>query len=383
MTIMSSGKAAGIDSDAAGQAQQQAIGEILQVAQPLADVGIGRLAEPRAHVVEGALHARFAGEARSDRLAHPLDPAAVVGEHAEGLEDLAVLARLHVVGLEQTVDVVAHGAQRLLEPRLLDADILGDHALDDDARLVQHGVADRDARRELHTVDAQRQQAQAIDLLHFIGTDDVSRRDHFRQHHGDGLQRLDLFLVVEAPGAVLHDQHAEHPPRAHDRHAGQRMVDLLTRFRAIGELRMALRIVERQRTGVRGDVADQALADPQARAMHGRGIEALGSEQLEDFAGAQQVDRADLGHHLVGDQAHDLAQGFLGRGATRHRVPEPLEEHSRSGQGSPSLHGQTARCLSRITTKLRSMMQAQTRHAADWRALVAARWLRVPCMARL
>ena len=168
------------------------------------------------------------------------------------------------------------------------------------------------------------------------------------------------------------DQHAEHAPGAHDRHAGQRMVDLLTRFRAIGELRMALRVVERERPGVGGDVADQALADPQARAMHGRGIEALGGEQLEHFAGAQQVDRAHLGHHLVGDQAHDLAQGFLGRGATRHRVPEPLEEHSRSGQGSPSLHGQTARCLSWITTKLRSMMQAQTRHAADRRALVAA-----------
>ena len=75
---------------------------------------------------------------------------------------------------------------------------------------------------------------------------------------------------------------------------------------------MALRVVERQRPGVGGDVADQALADPQARAVHGRGIEALGGEQLEHLAGAQQVDRAHLGHHLVGDQAHDLAQRFLG-----------------------------------------------------------------------
>ena len=179
------------------------------------------------------------------------------------------------------------------------------------------------------------------------------------------------------------DQHAEHAAGAHDRHAGERVVDLLTRLRAVGELRMALRVVERERPGVGGDVADQALADPQAGAVHGRGIEALGGEQLEHLAGAQQVDRADLGHHLVGDQAHDLAQGFLGRAATRHRVPEPLEEHSRSGQGSPSLHGQTARCLSRMTTKLRSMMQAQTRHAADRRAVLAVMCWRRPCMARL
>ena len=76
---------------------------------------------------------------------------------------------------------------------------------------------------------------------------------------------------------------------------------------------MALCVVQRQRSAVRCDIAHQALADAQARAVHRRGIEALGGEQLEDFAGAQQVDRADLGHHLVGDQAHDFAQGFLGR----------------------------------------------------------------------
>ena len=98
----------------------------------------------------------------------------------------------------------------------------------------------------------------------------MTGRDHLRQHHGDGLQRLDLFLVVLAARAVLHDQHAQHAAGAHDRHAGQRVIDLLTRFRAVGELRMALRIVERSGRAVRGDVADQALADPQARAMHRR-----------------------------------------------------------------------------------------------------------------
>ena len=112
------------------------------------------------------------------------------------------------------------------------------------------------------------------------------------------------------------------------------MVNFLTRFGAVGELRMVLRIVERQRTAVGSNVADQTLADPQPGTMDGRGVEALGCEQFQHFAGPQQVDRADLRHHFVRDQAHDLAQRHFDGLGTRHRVPEPLEEHSRSGQGS-------------------------------------------------
>ena len=46
-------------------------------------------------------------------------PAAIVDEHAEGLEDLALLARLHVVGLEQAIDILAHAGERFVEARLL------------------------------------------------------------------------------------------------------------------------------------------------------------------------------------------------------------------------------------------------------------------------
>ena len=112
------------------------------------------------------------------------------------------------------------------------------------------------------------------------------------------------------------------------------MIDFLAGLGAVGELRMMLRVVQRQRPAVGRDVADQTLADPQARRVDSRGVQALGCEQLKDFARAQQVDRADLGHHLVGDQTNDLAQRHFDGLGTRHRVPEPLEEHSRSGQGS-------------------------------------------------
>ena len=166
-----------------------------------------------------------------------------------------------------------------------------------------------------------------------------------------------------------------HAAGAHDRHAGERVVDLLARLRTVGELRMAPAHRRAPAAGRARRCRRPGPRRPAGACVHGRGIEALGGEQLEHLAGAQQVDRAHLGHHLVGDQAHDLAQGFLGRATTRHRVPEPLEEHSRSGQGSPSLHGQTARCLSRMTTKLRSIMQAQTRHAAEGRAFCGGHML--------
>ena len=237
---------------------------------------------------------------------------------------------------------------------------------------MQHGASDRDTRRQLHAIDTQRQKAEAVDLLLFVWADEMTRRRHLGQHHRDGLQRLHFFLVVEATRTVLHDQHTQHAAGAQDRHTGQRVIDFLTRFRPVGKLRMALRIVERQRAAMGCNVTHQTFADAQPRAVHGVGIEALGREQLEHFARAQQVDRAHFGDHFVGHHAHDFAQCFLDGTGTRHRVPEPLEEHSRSGQRSRSLHGQTARCLSRMTTKLRSIAQAQARHAIIGRACLEA-----------
>jgi hypothetical protein len=51
----------------------------------------------------------------------------------------------HVAVLDELVDGGAHGADCLLEPRHLDLHVLGDELLHDDARLVQHHVAEADA----------------------------------------------------------------------------------------------------------------------------------------------------------------------------------------------------------------------------------------------
>ena len=96
------------------------------------------------------------------------------------------------------------------------------------------------------------------DVFHLAG------REHLGQHHGGGLQRLDLLFGVGAVGAVLHDEHAERAPGAQHRHAEEGVVDLLARLRQVGEGRMRLRVGQVERPRLRGDEADQAARRPSA-----------------------------------------------------------------------------------------------------------------------
>ena len=96
-----------------------------------------------------ALDSGFSREAGHDRFAQPVQPALVVAEHAVGFEHFAVLATVnHVAMLEQPVEVGAQCGNRRFKPLELFWDIIGDHIRDDDARLVQHDMAERDAVRE-------------------------------------------------------------------------------------------------------------------------------------------------------------------------------------------------------------------------------------------
>ena len=96
---------------------------------------------------------------------------------------------------------------------------------------------------------------------------------------------------------------------------------------------MMLRVRQRQGPRVAGDVADQAFADAQTGLVHGLLLQALGGEQLQDLAGAQQIDGADLRHHLAGDQLDRLVEPQLRRAAARHHVAQALEQHARAGRG--------------------------------------------------
>ena len=77
---------------AAHQLAQQPVGEVVEIVQPVAQERIGLPRHLRARVVLHALDRRLGREAVADRLLQPPRPAAILGEHLVGFENLAVLA---------------------------------------------------------------------------------------------------------------------------------------------------------------------------------------------------------------------------------------------------------------------------------------------------
>ena len=95
----------------AEQLAQQAVGEVFEIVQPLAQIGIGLAQHAGAGVGLHALDRGLGGQAGHHRLFQLVHPAAVIGEHAIGFEHVAVLAGVgDVAVLEHAVEV---GAQRL------------------------------------------------------------------------------------------------------------------------------------------------------------------------------------------------------------------------------------------------------------------------------
>ena len=308
------------------QLPHQAEAEVFEVMQAVAQIRIGGAQHPRARVGLHALDGGFRGEAGGDRLVQLVGPALVVGEHPVGFQHVAVLAAFgDVAALEHAVEVGAQFGQRRFEPLNLLRQVLGDVVVDDDARLVQHDMAERDTvgqdrARLVQRVPGGRLSARLGQRRQF------ARGDHLRQHHRGGLQRLDLFLDIGALGAVLHHQHAERVAGAQDRHAEEGVVDFFAGLRAEREGRVALRVVQVERGRFAGDQADQALMRAQHRPVHGVAVEAFGGVEFERVVDAQHIAGADLGHHVGRDQHHDLVQSLLGADLLRHGFAKPSQQ---------------------------------------------------------
>ena len=90
----------------------------------------------------------------------------------------------------------------------------------------------------------------------------------------------------------------------------------------------------------RGDRADQALAHPQPGDVDRFLAQAVGGEQLEDIV-AQQIDRADLAAHRLGDEVDDAVELGLRRAALGHDVVQTGQDLA-SGGGGGGGHGQRA-----------------------------------------
>ena len=233
--------------------------------QPLPRIRIGLPEHARAGVVAHPLHGGFGCQAGEQGLIEPPPPAAVVRKHAEGFQHLAMLAgALQIAAPEHAVDHASQVLDGLREPPLLELDILGNQLGDDDARLVQHDMAERHAFGDGKAGEAGALVAARI-LRAFVAHDQTARGDHLGDHHGSGLKRLDLLVAVMTLGAVLHRQYADGVTAPEDRHTEEGMVDLLAGFRPVGEGRVDLRVSELHRLGLLGDQADETLAALQMR----------------------------------------------------------------------------------------------------------------------
>ena len=310
---------------------QEPVGEVVEIVQPLAQIGIGDAFHARAHHGLHLLHRDLRGEAALDRLVEPAHPALVAREHPVGLEDVAMLGGgAEAVRGHHAVDILAHGRDGLGEAGALGLGVLGDGVEDDEARLVQVHHALGEPLAGGGALDHERALAPAGAALDPVRAEKGAGLGHLGDDHGDHFERLDLVVGVAARRAVLHDEDAHHLAEALDGHADEGAVDLLAGLRQVAEAGGGLGVVGREGGGGLGDAADEALADAQARAVHRVRIEALGGAELECALVALQVDGADLGDHVGGDEADHLVEPLLTVALACHHAPERAQEGSRS-----------------------------------------------------
>ncbi|MNN20345.1 hypothetical protein D3C81_1336220 [compost metagenome] len=177
-----------------------------------------------------------------------------------------------------------------------------------------------------------------LDVAQFVLGQKFARGDRLGQDHGDGLDVLDLFLVIATGRAVLDDQHPDGPTAAQKRRAEEGVEGVFAGFRAIGEAGVGRRVRQADRLGQPGHLADQTLAGAQPGVVHGLGVQTLRGEQFQLARGAAQIDGADLGDHGLGDGAHHHVQPVLRRAAAGHGFADLAQEVARPPRRQSALH---------------------------------------------
>ncbi len=274
--------------------------------------------------------AASAVKAAFDGLPQAPVPALVVGKHAIGFEHVAMLSRRRqVLVLEHLVDVGLQLVQRRIEPLDLGSRVFCHQLRDDDARLVQHDVSQRNAFGKRFALDDRRLRQRGFDRS--ARSRHRARDEVLRDHHCGRLQNLDVFVRILLRRPVLNDEHAEHLARTRNRHRQQRMVDFFARLRPVGERRMARRLGLVDGHAQLRAPPDKAFPALHPRRMYRRGVEALGREKLERAVLALQIDRAHFRDHHAGDLAHDAIKLLLPLAAVGHDLAQPAHDDAKRG----------------------------------------------------
>ena len=136
---------------------------------------------------------------------------------------------------------------------------------------------------------------------------------------------------------MLDRKHADRAFEPDDRHPRKAVEALLSGLWTISESRVAGRFGEVEDASFGGDRADKALRHPQPRHVDRFLAQAVRREQLQHVV-AQQVDRADLAAHRLGDNVDDTVELGLRRPALSHDLVETRQDLASGGSCGGS-HG--------------------------------------------
>ena len=109
---------------------------------------------------------------------------------------------------------------------------------------------------------------------------------------------------------------------------------------------MGLRVRNRDRLRLARDQADEALAGAHGGEVDRLAVEALGGVELERAVLAQDVDRADLGDEIAGDQDDKPVQPLLRADRRCHDLAETAQQNARSSESASHQSVPSARLLS-------------------------------------
>ena len=310
---------------------QQAVGKIIQIMQALTQIRIGTALQFRTRIILHTLNRCLSCQTCMHGLTQTTQPTLVMREHAEGFEDLAMLAGACMVRtVNQLVDALAHRIDRFFKALFFRLQIFRHELCDDDARLMQHDMTKPDTFSQRRTFNSNRTAQPKLGTRAHNGLQ-FARGDHLRQQHRCRLQNLDLFFRIGAARAVLHDENAQRIAAAQNRHTKEGVINLFARLWLVREGGMRLRIRQSERLRALCNQTDKAFARAHGRQMDRFAIETLCREEFEPTVCAQHVNRANLRHHIGGDMHDDLIKARLWADRLRHGFAETAQELSRSG----------------------------------------------------
>ena len=307
----------------AGEDAQQPVRQVVEIVQPVAQVGVVDLRHAGAGRGLFLFHRRLGREATGDVLFHAAHPALGIGEHAVGFQHLGVFALASGAG-QHLVDRDAQLVHRIVQALQFAVRVVGHRVGDDDAGFVQPGIAHGAAF--LPGAAPEQQRLGVARLERRALADEGAQFGHLGQDHRHHFERVDLVRGEFAGLLGLDDQHPQLGAEPLDRHAEEAGIDLFAGFGHVAEPagRGSIRGIDRLAGG--GDAAHQALAQFHPGLVHGLFLEALGGTEFQRFTVAEEVDRADLCPDAVGRQVGDLVQARLSGGILGHRVAKPAKK---------------------------------------------------------